>query len=121
MKRSPIWVFFLCFTLMMRMEFFVGDWLRPRLELYAITHTFSATLLGMLIHAVTTGRQIALAEGAFLLFALGNWFVFNVFEFGRKTFAHEAERAGVDSYSARLNPAGAVALLNKEGCKILAV
>jgi len=106
---------------MMRMEFFVGDWLRPRLELYAITHTFSATLLGMLIHAVTTGRQIALAEGAFLLFALGNWFVFNVFEFGRKTFAHEAERAGVDSYSARLNPAGAVALLNKEGCKILAV
>jgi 4-hydroxybenzoate polyprenyltransferase len=46
-----------------------------------------------------------------LLFALGNWFVFNVFEFGRKTFGKEEERAGVDSYSARLNPWGAVALL----------
>ncbi|RCK79736.1 MAG: 4-hydroxybenzoate polyprenyltransferase [Candidatus Ozemobacter sibiricus] len=105
------YVFLLCFTLLMRLEFFVGDWLRPRLELYAITHTFSATMLGLLIHAVATGKQPAQADGAFLAVALGNWFVFNVFEFGRKTFGRDEEREGVDSYSSRLSPAGAVALL----------
>ncbi len=105
------YVFLLCFTLLMRMEFFVGDWMRPKLELYAITHTFSASMLGLLIHAVATGRQPAQADGAFLAVALGNWFVFNVFEFGRKTFGRDEEREGVESYSNRLSPAGAVALL----------
>jgi len=106
------YVCFLAFTLLMRMEFFVGDWLRPRLELYAITHTFSAALLGVQIQAVATGQPPVLAEGSFLIFALGNWFVFNVFEFGRKTLGREEERDGVDSYSARLRPVGAVGLLS---------
>lgn len=101
----------LCFTLMMRMEFFVGDWMRPKLELYAITHTFSATMLGFLSFSMATGRQLVACGEGFALFALGNWFVFNVFEFGRKTFGREEERDGVDSYSSRLKPAGAVALL----------
>jgi 4-hydroxybenzoate polyprenyltransferase len=105
------WVMALCFTLMMRMEFFVGDWMRPKLELYAITHTFSASMIGLLIFSVITGNDPSGADRAFLIFALGNWFVFNVFEFGRKTFGKEEERPGVDSYSARLNPWGAVALL----------
>ena len=105
------YVMVLCFTLMMRMEFFIGDWMRPKLELYAITHTFSATMIGLLIHSVVTSNDPSGAGQSFLLFALGNWFVFNVFEFGRKTFGKEEERDGVDSYSARLNPWGAVALL----------
>ncbi|MGM0601084.1 MAG: UbiA family prenyltransferase, partial [Candidatus Rifleibacteriota bacterium] len=105
------YVMVLCFTLMMRMEFFVGDWMRPKLELYAITHTFSAAMIGLLINSIVTGADSASASKAFLLFAFGNWFVFNVFEFGRKTFGKEEEREGVDSYSARLNPWGAVILL----------
>jgi 4-hydroxybenzoate polyprenyltransferase len=105
------YVMVLCFTLMMRMEFFVGDWMRPKLELYAITHTFSAAMIGLLINSIITGADSASASKAFLLFAFGNWFVFNVFEFGRKTFGKEEEREGVDSYSARLNPWGAVVLL----------
>ena len=32
-------------------------------------------------------------------FALSSWCLFNVFEFGRKTFASSEERAGVQSYS----------------------
>lgn len=104
-------VMVLCFTLLMRMEFFVGDWMRPKLELYAVTHTFSATMLGFLSFSMATGRQIVVSGAGFMLFALGNWFVFNVFEFGRKTFGREEERAGVDSYSLRLGPSGAVALL----------
>lgn len=104
-------VLVLCFTLLMRMEFFIGDWMRPKLELYAVTHTFSATLLGFLSFSMATGRPLVMAGEGFLWFALGNWFVFNVFEFGRKTFGREEEREGVDSYSLRLRPAGAVVLL----------
>lgn len=107
----PACMMVLCFTLLMRMEFFVGDWLRPQLELYAITHTFSAAMISMLIHTIVCFTDAAHADRGMLLYALGNWFVFNVFEFGRKTFAVEEERDGVDSYSARLKPWGAVLLL----------
>lgn len=107
----PTMVMVLCFTLLMRMEFFIGDWMRPKLELYATTHTFSAAMISMLIHTVVCFSDAAAADKATLVFALGNWFVFNVFEFGRKTFATAEERVGVDSYSARLTPVGAVTLL----------
>ena len=107
----PAYVMVLCFTLLMRMEFFVGDWMRPKLELYAITHTFSAAMISMLIHSIVCFSDAAGADKAMLVYALGNWFVFNVFEFGRKTFAVEEEREGVDSYSIRLKPIGAVLLL----------
>ena len=104
-------VFGLCFTLLMRQEFFIGDWMRPKLELYAITHTFSASLMGLVIFSIMTGKTPVLLETPSALFALSNWFIFNVFEFGRKTFSREEEREGVDSYSARLYPWGAVVLL----------
>lgn len=110
-KVFSTYVVVLAFTLIMRQEFFVGDWLRPQMELYAITHTFSASLMGLLIFSVTTGRTIAEVPAAYLYAALGNWFVFNVFEFGRKTFSREEEREGVDSYSLRLGPFGAFVLL----------
>jgi 4-hydroxybenzoate polyprenyltransferase len=95
----------------MRMEFFIGEWMEPKMELYAITHTFSAAMISLLIHNIVCFSDPAGADNAFLLFAFGNWFVFNVFEFGRKTFANEEEREGVDSYSKRLKPGGAVILL----------
>lgn len=107
----PAYMMVLCFTLLMRMEFFVGDWMRPKLELYAITHTFSAAMISMLIHSIVCFSDFAGADRAMLAYALGNWFVFNVFEFGRKTFAVEEERDGVESYSNRLKPIGAVLLL----------
>lgn len=99
------------FTLLMRMEFFIGDWMRPKMELYATSHTFSATLMGLLVFSIVTNRPLSELPLAYLLAALGNWFVFNVFEFGRKTFGKEEERENVDSYSLRLNPAGAFLLL----------
>jgi len=103
--------FVLAFTLLMRMEFFVGEWLKPRLELYAISHTFSASLMGILIFSIVTSMYPVQAENFFIFFALANWFVFNVFEFGRKTFGREEERCKDDSYSTRLGPTGAVILL----------
>ncbi|MFZ2959511.1 MAG: hypothetical protein WA705_21700 [Candidatus Ozemobacteraceae bacterium] len=99
------------FTLLMRMEFFIGDWLRPKMEAYAISHTFSASLMGMVIGSVISGRHPESLTGAFLIFILGNWFIFNVFEFGRKTNGREEEREGIDTYSLRLYPGGAFALL----------
>lgn len=105
------YVMVLAFTLVMRQEFFIGDWMRPKMELYAATHTFSASLLGLLIYSASTGKTIVEAPRAYLMVVLGNWFVFNVFEFGRKTFGREEEREGVDSYSLRLMPFGAFALL----------
>ncbi len=101
----------LCFTLIMRQEFFIGDWMRPKMELYAATHTFSASMLGLLIYSILKDAYITEIPTAYLYVALGNWFVFNVFEFGRKTFSTEEERRGVDSYSLRLSPFGAFALL----------
>lgn len=97
----------LAFTLIMRQEFFVGFWLSPHMELYAITHTFSAALQGGLVWSVVTGLPLDALPRAYAAVMLGNWFIFNVFEFGRKTFGREEERDGVDSYSLRLGAFGA--------------
>jgi 4-hydroxybenzoate polyprenyltransferase len=102
----------LAFTLIMRQEFFIGEWMRPKMELYAATHTFSASMLGLLIYSVLNNAFITEIPAAYLYAAFGNWFVFNVFEFGRKTFSIKEERDGVDSYSLRLSPFGAFALLS---------
>lgn len=45
-----------------------------------------------------------------LTVAAANWAVFNVFEFARKTHAPEEEREGVETYSSRHGPRGAVLL-----------
>lgn len=100
----------LAFTLIMRQEFFVGSWLGPHMELYAITHTFSAALQGGLVWSVVTGLALDALPRAYAAVMLGNWFIFNVFEFGRKTFGREEERPGVDSYSLRLHAFGAFLL-----------
>ncbi|MBF0499779.1 MAG: hypothetical protein HQM09_06585 [Candidatus Riflebacteria bacterium] len=105
------YVLLLAFTLLMRMEFFISGWLRPKLEIYAISHTFSASLSGMLIFSVVNGIEPVAAPTLLFYMALGNWFVFNVFEFGRKTFGPDEEKCRLDSYSFRLGPAGAVILL----------
>ncbi len=99
------------FTLLMRMEFFLSSWLGPKMELYAITHTFSASLMGVLTFSVLTNLPMNELPLPYIYIALSNWFVFNVFEFGRKTFSIEEERDAVESYSNRLTPFGAVILL----------
>ncbi|MBF0544721.1 MAG: hypothetical protein HQM08_09825 [Candidatus Riflebacteria bacterium] len=106
-----VYAMLLAFTLLMRMEFFIGDWLRPKLESYAISHTFSASLLGLTTGVAVCGVYPFDLNKFFYFFALSNWFIFNVFEFGRKTFGSEEERDGVDSYSIRLYPIGAFLLL----------
>ncbi len=99
------------FTLLMRFEFFAGSWLRPRRELYAITHTFSAFFLGLLIFSLATGMPFTSITPVFAWFCLGNWFMFNLFEFARKTYGTDEEPSSGDSYSARLGGWGSFLLI----------
>src|SRR5262245_2780781 len=51
------------YSLLMYREFFIGPWLRPRLTTYAVTHTFSAALLGAtlgMLHAQVGVRALDL-------------------------------------------------------------
>jgi len=98
------------FSLLMFREFFIGAWLRPKMELYALAHTLVAGWMGLLVVAAVAGRFPWELPVRAWIFLVANWAVFNVFEFARKTWAPEEERAGVESYSSRLRPAGAAAL-----------
>ena len=44
-------------------------------------------------------------------FAFANWMLFNIFEFGRKSFATSEERKNVDTYSSLFGRIGAVTLV----------
>ncbi len=100
------------FSLLMFEEFFCGPWLRPKLELYAVTHTFVACLMAVMVFAAVS--DAARRHGADLLFALASWAVFNVYEFSRKSFDASEERPGVDTYSSRLGAWGAAALATSQ-------
>ena len=98
------WAVLFAFSLLMFREFFIGPWLRPKTELYAITHTLVAGWMGLFIACGVSGLRLwELPSGAWVL-ALANWSVFNVYEFARKTFAPEEEQSGLESYSKRLGP-----------------
>ncbi|MBU1695042.1 MAG: manganese transporter permease [Verrucomicrobia bacterium] len=98
------------YSYLMYREFFIGRWLRPRLTTYAVTHTAVSILLGFSIAAQVIGPTQAMFPLRGLAFGLVNWMLFNVFEFGRKTFAPEEEKPGADSYSSLFGAWGAVAL-----------
>jgi hypothetical protein len=76
--------------------------------LYAVTHSFVACLMAVMVFA--TVSDVATWRAADLLFALASWAVFNVYEFARKSFDVSEERPGVESYTSRLGAGGAGAL-----------
>jgi len=98
------------YSLVMYREFFVRDWLRPRLATYALTHTVIACWMALFIFSTATGRPFWMISPGFTLFLLADWMVFNVFEFGRKTFGTDEEQPGVDSYSGRFGPPAAASI-----------
>lgn len=98
------------YSLAMYREFGVGSWLRPRMELYALSHTFVAALLGVSVACAVTGVPPWQLPWSVWAFAPANWALFNVFEFSRKTFAPAEEALDAESYSLRWGPAGAAAI-----------
>jgi 4-hydroxybenzoate polyprenyltransferase len=108
------------YSVMMYKEFFIGKWLRPRLATYALTHTLIASFIALFIASTVTARLVWGINPAFGWFVLTNWFLFNIFEFARKTMAQEEEREGVASYSQIFGPFRAAAhLLVMEAAVIL--
>jgi 4-hydroxybenzoate polyprenyltransferase len=98
------------YSLLMFQEFFIGRWLRPKLTAYAVSHTVVIVLLSIALFAALSGRwpwKLGWSEYAF---AICNWCLFNIFEFGRKSFVSREERDGVPSYSSLFGRSGAVAL-----------
>ena len=103
--------FAICYSLLMYKEFFISELIRPHLTTYAITHTVVTVLLSLSMFCGMTGRfPWELGREAYF-FALNNWCLFNIFEFGRKSFCAEEEREGVESYSKIFSRFGAVLLV----------
>ena len=101
----------ICYSLLMYKEFFLSRHLRPRLTTYAVTHTAVSILLSLAIFSAVTSRFPWSLTAAHYRLALGSWCLFNIFEFGRKTFSSDEERLGADSYSKVFGRYGAVALV----------
>ncbi len=103
----------ICYSLLMYKEFFIKEKIRPYLTTYALSHTIVTTLLSFAIFSFLSQKSFlqVVTDKTLFSFALANWMLFNLFEFGRKTFATEEEREGVDTYSSLFGRTGAVALV----------
>lgn len=99
------------YSLVMYKEFFIKNWLRAHLTTYAVTHTFVVVFLSLTIFVALFGELSAKIPGDLIYFFFASWFLFNIFEFGRKTFARSEEKEGVDSYSKIFGKLGAVLMV----------
>ena len=101
------------YSLLMYKEFFIAEKIRPYLTTYALVHTIVTILLSFAIFSFLTKLTIlqVIQTSTFLSFAMANWLLFNIFEFGRKTFASSEERPNVDTYSSIFGRRGATILV----------
>jgi 4-hydroxybenzoate polyprenyltransferase len=103
--------FAILYSLLMYREFFAGALLRPHLTTYAVLHTVVSGFLSLALFAAFQHRPFWALEAEAYFFALNSWCLFNIFEFGRKTFTSSEERPQVESYSRIFGRYGAVALV----------
>jgi 4-hydroxybenzoate polyprenyltransferase len=87
------------YSLLMFKEFFIPQHIRPYLTTYAVSHTVVTVLLSLTMFAALSGVNITQLPSDAFKYALVTWFLFNIFEFGRKTFLLSEEREDVPSYS----------------------
>lgn len=99
------------YSLIMFKEFFVKKWIRSHLTFYAITHTFVSSLFSLALLSTVQSTYIWNLSFNSYLFALLSWCLFNIFEFGRKTFISSEERRNIDSYSKIYGRFGATLLV----------
>lgn len=101
------------YSLIMYKEFFIPEKIRPFLTTYALVHTIVTTFLSFAIFSFLTQASLIelVKEPSLVSFAFANWLLFNIFEFGRKTFATIEERQNVDTYSSLFGRVGAVMLV----------
>jgi len=99
------------YSLIMYKEFFSKKWLRAHLTTYAATHTLIVIFISATIFSALFNEPLIKIPPELVYFSFGSWFLFNIFEFGRKTFARQEEREGIDSYSKVFGRFGAVVLV----------
>lgn len=101
------------YSLLMYREFFIKDKIRPHLTTYAVLHTVVSAFLSLTVTSALTHQwpwEPGISEHA-IFFAANSWCLFNIFEFGRKTFTSQEEREAVESYSKIFGRFGAVILV----------
>jgi hypothetical protein len=101
----------LLYSLLMYKEFFIKTWIRNHLTLYAITHTFVAYLFSLTLFSLLFKNFPWELPSKVYLLSFVHWFLFNIFEFSRKTFVTAEERKKVESYSNIFGMLGAVMLV----------
>jgi len=79
------------------------------MELYALSHTVVAALIGLMVGSALVGRTPWALPPCLRWMGIVNWVLFNVFEFARKSYDPGGEPT-VETYSKRLGPSGAAAL-----------
>lgn len=94
---------------LMSFEFFAPEWLKARAFLYLISHMAIMPLIDL----VVTGFEwvpFGVPPAAMIFFLLLSFANGCVLEIGRKLWAPESERDGVETYSKLLGPRGGTAL-----------
>lgn len=101
------------YSLLMFKEFFIKEKIRPHLTTYAVIHTVVTSFLSISIFSYLTQETFVsiINTPHFLAFSIANWMLFNIFEFGRKTYSADEERPNIDTYSSLFGKKGAVALV----------
>lgn len=99
------------FSLLMRVEFFAGEWLRRHFLVYAASHLLVMPLLSLTVFSFTTGRFPWQAPPTFLLYSAVGFFVTFNWEVSRKIRAPEDEIEGVASYTRIFGTRGAAHLV----------
>ncbi len=92
---TSAWLMVMVWTALMTKEFFVADWLKPRLVPYAISH------MAVMVLVAVWGASFGGLADAHTNLALGAMLFFGgaTFEVVRKTRGPDEEREHVDSYS----------------------
>jgi 4-hydroxybenzoate polyprenyltransferase len=103
------WLATFAWSLLMAKEFFAGEWLRPRLVLYAFTHMVAMPLAIHWMVRMGSGA-LPLPLAAMLLPATSYAYGFAI-EVGRKLKAPAEERPEVDSYTRAFGTGGAPVVL----------
>ena len=88
-----------CYMALMTVEFFVADWLKPRLLTYMWTHMLIMPVIDFFVTGCDWLRSPRFPPAGLLVFLLVSFFNGLLVELGRKIWAPEQERPNVDSYS----------------------
>ena len=104
------WIVAFVWSLLMAKEFFVRDWLRPRLVLYALSHMVVMPLAVFWMIRMSTGAATSLPASIWML-PLVSYLTGFAFEIARKLKAPADERDNVDSYTKALGTRRAPAIL----------